>query len=342
MNSKIKRVLVTSLGVLVTVFFLWLFLKEIELDELSEAVFSLSLSVVVLALLFLAIDYFFRIVRWWLMLKVVDKDISLKSCAWPFLVSIAVNNIIPFRAGDAVRVIGFRKQLNAPMMRLLSTLMIERVLDLMALLFFFFVFVRGIRIESIPSFFIDMASLIAICGVICIIATLLFTEKLQVLINYIADLSYFVKKGWGEKIRKHSNHFLEPILLLRTPKLLIMMLILSLLVWTLEGVVFVTITSAISPEAELSAGMFSLSLSTLATLLPSSPGYVGTFDYFAMLGLVAYGVSKLSASAIALTVHFILWLPLTLSGLLYLLGPGEKSIRKQIASDISLSKLDDK
>ncbi len=66
--------------------------------------------------------------------------------------------------------------------------------------------------------------------------------------------------------------------------------------------------------------MFALSTGALATLLPSSPGYVGTFDYFAILGITAYGASRAAAAAFALLVHFLLWLPPTVVGALCLMS----------------------
>jgi glycosyltransferase 2 family protein len=67
------------------------------------------------------------------------------------------------------------------------------------------------------------------------------------------------------------------------------------------------------------APWLSLAAATLATLLPSSPGYVGTFDYFATLGLTAYRSPAAGATAFALLTHLVLWLPITLAGLLTLL-----------------------
>ena len=54
------------------------------------------------ALAALACGYTLRIVRWWMMLRAMDPAVRLGECVRPFLVSIAVNNLLPFRAGDAV------------------------------------------------------------------------------------------------------------------------------------------------------------------------------------------------------------------------------------------------
>jgi hypothetical protein len=106
---------------------------------------------------------------------------------------------------------------------------------------------------------------------------------------------------------------------------------LSLLVWVFEGAVFATVAFAFDGGATPLAPWFSLATATLATLLPSSPGYLGTFDYFAVLGMTSYGYSRESALAFALVVHALLWLPLTVLGIAYLLIRGDSIWRRSAA-----------
>jgi len=64
---------------------------------------------------------------------------------WPLLVGVAVNNVVPFRAGDVYRILAFRRQLIAPVVQLIGTLVIDRILDLTVLLGFFIVGVVGLN-----------------------------------------------------------------------------------------------------------------------------------------------------------------------------------------------------
>lgn len=113
-----------------------------------------------------------------------------------------------------------------------------------------------------------------------------------------------------------------------------MLLGLSIVTWALEGGVFVVVALALESGGTQRGPWFALATATLGTLLPSSPGYVGTFDYFAVLGLTAYGATREAAVAFALTVHAVLWVPLTASGLLYLLLRGERIWRRPVATSV--------
>jgi uncharacterized membrane protein YbhN (UPF0104 family) len=57
----------------------------------------------------------------------------------------------------------------------------------------------------------------------------------------------------------------------------------------------------------------------LFTTLPSTPGYIGTFDAPGIAVLVAYGVPHALASGYTLVLHVALWLPITLLGAWYML-----------------------
>jgi hypothetical protein len=60
----------------------------------------------------------------------------------------------------------------------------------------------------------------------------------------------------------------------------------------------------------------------LATTLPSSPGYVGTFDEPGIEILKVFGVGESIAAAYTLVLHAALWLPITLLGFFFMTRQG--------------------
>ena len=62
------------------------------------------------------------------------------------------------------------------------------------------------------------------------------------------------------------------------------------------------------------AAWLALPVGTLATLLPSTPGYIGTFDYFAIAAAEAGGNSTTASTAFAVLVHAYFYIPATLIG----------------------------
>jgi uncharacterized membrane protein YbhN (UPF0104 family) len=52
----------------------------------------------------------------------------------------------------------------------------------------------------------------------------------------------------------------------------------------------------------------------LLTIIPSSPGYIGTFDAPSIALLTAFGVNPEISASYTLLLHAVLWLPITIVG----------------------------
>lgn len=330
MPETLRRWVKPVAGLLVTVAFAWLLLRDIDYRELATSFARLSPAALLLAVAALAAGYGVRIVRWWLMLRALEPGLPLSACVWPFLTSVAVNNTLPFRAGDALRVFGFRRQLRSPSMRVLGTLVVERLLDLLALLTFFFLGLRGLPAGVFPAMLMTVAAGLAGGSLGAIVALILLGPRLAGLVRMVAERPGLVARGWSDAVHRHGTALAEALNVLRAPARLAMLLGLSIVTWALEGAVFVVVARACDSGVAPQGPWFALATATLATLLPSSPGYVGTFDYFAALALTSYGSTREAAVAFALTVHAVLWLPLTALGLGYLLLRGGRIGRRPV------------
>jgi uncharacterized membrane protein YbhN (UPF0104 family) len=317
-------------GLAVTVVFVWLLSKQLEGDEVRAAFGRLSLIWLIPALAALACGYTLRIVRWWVMLRAMDPAVRLGACVRPFLVSIAVNNLLPFRAGDAFRVVGFRDELQAPPMRVLGTMFVERLLDLSTLLLFFFVGLSGTAPGGIPPAFVTGAAWMAAVGAAMVLALLLLASRLEAMSAAVGQWPIVRRHGALSWAAQQAHHLAGVLGVLHTPAMTARLALLSVAAWLCEGLVFVAVAMGLGIEG-VRGPLFALATGTLATLIPSSPGYVGTFDYFAALGLVAYGADKPVAAAFAIVVHLVLWLPLTLAGVVHFIRPGAGLLRRRAA-----------
>lgn len=335
-----RRFLRPLIGLLITIVLITLLVRTVDVTRVATTISRIDQGALLLALGSLAMGYLFRILRWWLMLRAVDTRITPSACVWPFLVSIALNNLLPLRAGDAVRVVGFRAQLQAPGMRLLGTLLVERLLDVLVLLTVFFIGVSGVPSGGIPQTFVAIAAGAAGVAVVVLAATLALSSRLERLLDWLARRPLLARRGLGDPLRKHGQHFIEALTTLQSPRVTLLLIACSALAWAFEGGVFVAVARGLHMDVSAAGPWFALATGTLATVLPSSPGYVGTFDYFVVLGLMAYGAPREAAAAFAVVVHLVIWLPLTLAGLLYFVRPGTRvlladSLATQSSSRVS-------
>jgi uncharacterized membrane protein YbhN (UPF0104 family) len=212
---------------------------------------------------------------------------------------------------------------------------IERLLDLMTLLGFFFLGLSAATISVLPETFVRVVTWAAAAGALTVFVVLLSVAHLSTLLEWVCARPLLAERRFTPALRTHGLNLLEALSALRQPAVTAQLVVLSVALWTCEGLVFAAVGAALHLGAPALAAWFSLATGTLATLIPSSPGYVGTFDFFAALGMTAYGVPRDAATAFAVVVHLVLWLPLTLAGLLYFLRPGARALRRQVAARVT-------
>jgi glycosyltransferase 2 family protein len=300
------------LGLAVAALFVLLLSRRIDWTQVRHVLAGAIWPPLVLGIFALAADMSARITRWWWMVRPAQPDLTWSDCARPFLGSLALNNTMPLRAGDVVRVFGFQRTLRAPTAHVVGTLVLERMLDLLVLLAILFLCVLGTS-GVFPRPFLGLAYL---AGALCVAILLAITLAPAAITSF---LQWMVKRLFGTRSWAPSlNHILaqltQSLALLRSPGRALKLLGMSALAWVLEGGVFACVLWSLHLQVPWPAPWLSLAAATLATLLPSSPGYVGTFDYFATVGLTAYGADHSAAAAFAVLVHLLLWLPVTLAG----------------------------
>ncbi len=271
-----------------------------------------NVSWMLIAVLFLGIDYSLRVVRWWLMLRPISPELPLKNCFGPFLASIALNNVLPFRAGDVTRAFGFRDELKTPPVKVLSTMLVERLLDLITLLGFLYAGLAIAGPGKVSSAFIQTAGTLAVIGMTSLFLALATPKKFLSIFEGVKSRS---EDGTIKyKLGSIGVDLFGTLVSLRSWKLMGGVVALSMIAWFFEGILFVGAILAIDSMAPIASGWFSLALGTLATLIPSTPGYVGTFDFFAKLGYESFGVMPTTAGTAALLAHVLIWVPLTVVG----------------------------
>jgi glycosyltransferase 2 family protein len=328
--STARASLRTVAGLVIAAAFLWLAFGRVDWHSLAAVAAEAQPGPIVLGLVALAAGFFVRIVRWWMMLRALEPDLPLRACVRPFLLSLAVNNTMPLRAGDIVRAVGFRDALRSPTMRVVGTLLIERVLDLFVLVALFFVGLLAIPDGVIPRAFITTAGFLGAGAVTAVLVLVFAPATMRRIVDRLAASNALAHRRVTPRLREAAHHLFDTFSLVQSPARALRLVALSLLAWVLEGSMYACVAWALHVGGSPIAPWFAAATGTLATLIPSSPGYVGTFDYFAILGLTAFGARRVIATAFAMIVHLILWLPVTLVGAAFFVAP--RSIRTTAGS----------
>jgi uncharacterized protein (TIRG00374 family) len=112
--------------------------------------------------------------------------------------------------------------------------------------------------------------------------------------------------------------FVDGLRILRSGRELVVVAACSLLAWGLESAMYFAIAPAFRLPLGPAGALMTTAVANLATLIPSTPGYIGVFE--TGVGLVVnglLGIPKEIALSFAIVVHAALYFPITLWGLYY-------------------------
>lgn len=309
-----KRAAHLALGLAVAALFLWLTLRHVDRVALATAARGLSLPVLALAPLPLALGYLCRILRWHRMLGVEGAAPGLVRTGIAFTASIAANNLAPLRAGDMLRAFGFSRWLGTHPGRLLATVLVERLLDLVVLILALALALPIFAREDAALGLAEGAGIALGATGLTALVLLLFPRLLAPPLALIEALAGTLGAGVRARIAGFTRPLLATLVTLSGRHAMPALIGWSLLVWGFEAATYRVIAAAMPALPRPDAAWLAMPVGTLSTLLPSTPGHVGTFDYFARAAALAAGNPLAEATAFALVAHVMLWLPTTLAG----------------------------
>lgn len=263
------------------------------------------------------ISYACRVERWRLMLLHENPSLRWSHCAGPLIVCTAANNILPFRAGDILRIFGFNRALGINTAVSCAVLLVERLLELFMLVIFLGLALICCKIEAAEFLGIGGSILIAFGAVFLFL--LIFPSACKPIAFRLAEFTAKFFPKIGKMLLKEFQKALAVLEYVSRGHTMVQLFFWSMLAWVTEGLVFWFVALSLPSLDNHLAAWLAFPAGTLATAIPSAPGYAGTFDYATARAMDYLGNSTVSSAAYALLIHAVLWLLPLLAGYGYLL-----------------------
>lgn len=312
-GKGLGRVVKLGVGVLVSLVFLYATFAAVDFAKVSDAIGRARPGWLLVGMGFVALAYFLKIFRWTTMLRSLGANVSLAQAATPFMGGIALNNVLPFRAGDIIRVTAAERFTGVPPSGQLGTLVLERLLDLFVLMLILFVTISVSATSVLDEALVAGLKLAALAIAVGIAVFIAAPKPLRLLVRWAEDRVPRLRP-LGEAVLRLS----DAVATLSRPAFVLRVTAISIAAWLAEGGAFYSVGQALGIAPSLDAALLALSVGTLSTIIPSSPGYVGTFHYFTARVISAFGGSQAGAAAYAILIHALLWVSTTLTGFLLL------------------------
>jgi uncharacterized protein (TIRG00374 family) len=243
------------------------------------------------------------------------------------------NNVYPARAGEVLRAYVLKRKEGVSVSASLATVLIERIFDGVTMLFFVFV---ALPFTPLPEW---LRRTVVVSSVLFLGALLVFflvaAAPNRAEQFYIWAIDRFTPARFRQPLRGLADRFMTGLHSLRSPADVAMLFATSVVIWLTETVKYWFVMHGFPGlHVPFYALMLMTAVVNLATTIPSSPGYVGTFDTPGIQVLKVYGIPADLAASYTFVLHAALWLPITLLGFFYMgresLTWGEFSLAAQV------------
>ncbi len=263
--------------------------------------------------------YFFavwaRTWRWHYQLRPI-KGIPLRELFPVVVIGYMGNNIYPARIGELLSAYVLRKREGVSISSSLATILVARIFDgVVMLLFVFF----SLPFTPMPGWLrqvVIAGGLLFFTALVLFLAAAASPKSAQLVYGWMIDR--FVPERFRSPLRGFLNHFMEGLRSLRNPLDVAMIFFTSLVIWLAETVKYWFVMHCFDFEVPFYVLLLMNGVVNLATTIPSSPGYVGTFDAPGIKVLETFGVNRAVATSYTLVLHAALWLPITLLGFFFM------------------------
>jgi len=304
-------------GAGISAFFMMIALRGLHLDEVWRNIRAANYLWLLPGVLIYFLAVWARAWRWHYLLRPV-KVIPPKSMWAPVIIGYMGNNVYPFRAGEIIRAYVLKRKEGVTMSASLATILVERVFD--GLVMLIFVLVGLPQVPNLPVFLkymVIFASIVFSAALLILYLWAIKPRRIQALYYYLAHK--FLPPKPGQRLLAIADDFTVGLSSLGNLRDVTMVFVTSVVIWLLETIKYWFVLHAFPFKVSFFVLMLMNGVVNLATTLPSTPGYVGTFDAPGIEVLQVFGVDRTVAASYTLVLHAALWLPITLLGFWYML-----------------------
>jgi len=309
-----------ALGVAVSLFFLWLGFRGLNLNELLDTLGSVNLLWIAVAVPVYFVATYILTWRWYYLLRPV-KDIHPNRLFPVVVIGYMANNLLPLRLGEVMRAYVLKRRDETPIAPTLTTIFVERVFDGLVMLTLIFIALFFVDFEE-PT----LRTIIFLTSPLFFGALLLFfwlasaPDIARRLYSWL--IKTFVPSPLQERALSVVEQLMSGLESLRSGRAMLQVIFFSLWSWLVESSTYWIVMQAFDFKVSFSVLLLVVGFGNLSTILPSTSGYIGTFHAVAILTLVAFDVDRVAAGSYAIVMHATLWLPITLAGLIFLIRLG--------------------
>ncbi|MFZ7111557.1 MAG: lysylphosphatidylglycerol synthase transmembrane domain-containing protein [Desulfatiglandales bacterium] len=305
-------------GIPISALFLYLAFRKVDLDRVWEVILSARLRFVLLVTLATFFQFVIRAWRWALLLRPI-KDTGFLNRLAAVLVGCAANFLLPARLGELVRAGTLARAEKLSGGATFGTIVVERLFDGFTLLLILLIGLLG---TGFPGEWRSISGHLRTAGYTLFVVYILisvflfgFKYKTGAFLSLLDRILFFFPPQIRTRFIDMIRNFSLGLVLLKSPAQWGLAIVYSILLWVC-GLYQVEFTEmSIGQNLPFIATFIILSMAVFGVMIPSAPGFIGTFHLSVQYGFIFYGIGKEEALSAAVLWHAAMLFPTVLFGL---------------------------
>ncbi len=299
----------TFVGVVVSVACLVLLVWNLEWEHFLKTLQGAQYWWLLPALATILLDVWIKVVKWQLLLLPAGR-VSGVNLTYSICVGYLVSTVLPGRLGELARVYFLARVERVSAMAVLSTVAVDRVLDVVAVAL---LLALALPTADLPAWVGQSGLLVGAGAVVLLLLclALAYPAGRELLLRLLAASPAFPGKATAEKWAESLCLGLQG---LRGKGAFARVVMATLAVWFVNVFAFYFALLAFHIQGPLWMAILVVAITNLGMVVPSSPGYVGVYHYLVVLALGAYGVEREVALGYAVVMHLLWILPVGIMG----------------------------
>ena len=293
-----RRVALGLVALAVTLFFGYIAIRGAHPEEVRESLRDANVWWLVPSFIVLVAANAVRAVRWQQLFGAETRP-PLGPVTSAMLIGLAVNMLLPLRAGEAARIVALRRSAGVSRVESLGTVALERVLDVFCLLLLLFA-----ALPWLPEItWLRPAAALAFVLAAFLIALAVVGER----------PFHALARRW-ERLEHLWHNAARGLVGLRRPRIAAAGFLLTSVSWILVALSFWLAMLAFDLALPPVAGLLVLAAVGLSLLLPAAPASLGVFEAAVVIALDAYDVPRSEALSYAFVLHALNLFPYLIAG----------------------------
>ena len=262
-------------------------------------------------------NYFIRAVRWSILVR-SKKRVPVLPVFWANMLGYMGNAYLPARAGELARSAFLGRTSGLGTSFILATALTERLLDVIALVLIGST--ASLLQATMSPAVVSALRLLALAGFLGLVVVIVAPSNEGLILRIAGWIP--LPDRFSRRLNEQISRFLLGMRSLQNGRRLFAFIGLTFVIWLVDALANVVGVRIISQTLTLAQALILLAALGLSSAIPSTPGYVGVYQFVAVTVLVPFGFSRADALAYIVIRQVLNYIVVTLWGRLGLWQAG--------------------